>query len=168
MNMRFSIVLIGASMALGGCAKSLNTSAMVIDDDHDPSLIVGSSPQPSLTAGHERAHWERVTLSQPHKSVEVEPDYIAEFTLAGATARQRGLYPTVDSVLKEDRDHGAHFVEGIVSPVHAIGGVLLVPFRMVICQRWPGEVEMAPSTAYHRITPPPQTAEARIMESGGE
>lgn len=168
MNTRIVSGLLCSLIVLAGCSKTLNSSAIAIHDSDAESTIVGSAPQPSLTSGHDRAHWERVTLIQPHRTIEVEPDYIDDFAITGGTARARGRYPTVDTVLEEDRDHSARLVEGFISPVHALGGVLLMPFRMVLCQRWPGEVEMAPTTEYHRILPPPQTAEAMIMETNGE
>ncbi len=156
-----AVALFLFASSLTGCTKSLNNtvpSLIAADGEASSLLNSGTTASPAVGSTHQRDDWPRLVILAPRATVEVQPDYINEYMLPARTARGRGEYPTADSVFDEDRDHTAALVEGLLSPPHAIGSILLIPFQMVLCQRWPCEVEFEPRPTYAR-TPTPGMAD---------
>lgn len=118
----------------------------------DPAAASFVDDQPSITAGFDRSHWQRMTVTVPVKQVEHHPTYTHELLLEPTTRRAAGRFPTVESALEiEERT----FDRSLESPLNIVGaGVLIVftPFDMVFNTRWPHTVERGSSDAFERIT----------------
>ncbi|TVQ51292.1 MAG: hypothetical protein EA377_12885 [Phycisphaerales bacterium] len=130
--------------ALAGCGLRLNTSAGL--DGVDLPALVGAeqsfvSDTPSVTQGHDRSHWPRITVQVRRRQIEHHPQYVRDVTWTDQTARQRSEAPTIDTVLETEENEPVHLAEGAVDLLLSGGVLIFAPIEMIVRGRHPWRIE---------------------------
>lgn len=140
-----------------GCAGPLNDQ-IGLTGGPLPALSAEPAPdapsaQPSLD-GLDRSHWPTTMVTVPVGQVEHWPTYTHNIYLGDTTARQRGEFPRVDSVLEGDSESE----QGLESGLNLLAAYLQIAWWPVELMggRWPGQPEHSPAEPYARAGPESQ------------
>ncbi len=129
---------------LTGCGLRLNQSAgldgveLPALDGPEQSFV---NDTPSVTQGHDRSHWPRITVQVPRRQTEHHPQYVRTIAFTDQTARQRGEAPTIDTVLETEENAPVHLAEGAVDLLQAGGVLIFAPIEMIVRGRHPWRIE---------------------------
>ena len=151
----------GLAVALIGCQTSNDrtsignsvsleaisgTSATAGDPTYTPSGL--HDDPPSITS-LDRSNWEQERFLVPVDGTAHQPTYATRFHFTDDTARQRGEYPTVDSVLEEtDSFSTAELAEAGAAPFIAAFDVPAFFVRVFYAQPW--DERYSPQESYQR------------------
>ncbi|MBL8756829.1 MAG: hypothetical protein JNK35_00190 [Phycisphaerae bacterium] len=146
-----ALTLTGAVVAvLSGCAApndGLSVADRVALEALSPGAAQQPFPKPRPAAGDapslradslDRAHWAVRPILVPIDGTAHQPTYATGPSYARSTPRQRGEFPTLDSVLDlGDRESAwAEVYEGFAWPFWAGVDLALMPARMVMHEPW--------------------------------
>lgn len=143
-------LVVAALSALSGCAApndGLTLADRVALEALSPGAAQQPFPRPRPAAGDapslradtlDRAHWAVRPILVPIDGTAHQPTYATGPSYAHSTPRQRGEFPTLDSVLDlGDRESAwAEVYEGFAWPFWAGVDLALMPARMVMQEPW--------------------------------
>ena len=134
------IVVLGVIplLAVPGCVRDRNAretlgGVLVTGslDGAEGAVAVGPS------VGMDRAAWPVVVFEVPVDGTVHGPTHGGWVRFTDATARQRGLFPTIETALELDGDVGEpQALEGLWGPVAAGGEILWMPVGVVMGPPW--------------------------------
>lgn len=104
-----------------------------------------------------RDSWATIDLVESPDCLITRPTYTTDATIPRNTARQRGDPPTPRSALESSRtSSGTFYREAFLSPVNALGDLVMMPWHMYQHSPWGGQV-VNPIRSYWR-TPTPDAS----------
>jgi hypothetical protein len=158
------LILAGFLVAASGCISPQNDRITI---GQSTRLEAFETPQPRTVTlaervaapsvtGIDRSGWQQTTLLVPVDGIYHHPTYGDRVRITDKTARQRGLYPTAVSALElYNGSEGQQQAEAVLNQLVGVGNVIILPFRMVLCQL-PWWRRMSPEDAYARYNRPEQ------------
>ena len=162
----------GACAALAGCVDSnsrVTIGETVKLEGFEPPVPRADvfAPDPQSVVGMDRSNWQARTFLVPIDGTHHRATYADPLFLTDVTRRQRGEYPSIESVMDGDGSEYAdgagcqRFTEGVVVPLRALLDMITIPVRLlaepqtweyvsprVSYERWPREAS--------RLLPPEQ------------
>jgi len=141
-------VLAVAACMITSCTKSLNNDVPLIRGE--PATVDPEEAKPSFD-GLSRNHWREVETSWVAGTVRHQPTYVENLRIAADSPRERGAYPSVDTVAGDDRDDLAQAAQGALAPPHAAWLLVRAPLLMIFDGQWPWSTASSPDDDYEQL-----------------